>query len=123
MAEIARSPIVVAQPATLLPAGFEDVDVAILAWLAAEARRMRPRLCRCQCTAPQFSASCTESGSGGQSDRPSRKSGGVEIADIAHHLHIEHGHEPIGRGVGDQHAAAHYSAPRRPATPPRAPGR
>jgi hypothetical protein len=41
MAEIARSPIAVAPPSTLLPAGFEDVDVAILAWLAGEAQRMR----------------------------------------------------------------------------------
>jgi hypothetical protein len=41
MAEIARSPIMVAQPPALLPAGFEDVDVAILAWLAGEAQRMR----------------------------------------------------------------------------------
>ena len=44
-AAIARSPIVVLPPATLLPAGFEEVDVAILNWLAAEARRMRPQLC------------------------------------------------------------------------------
>jgi hypothetical protein len=41
MAEIARSPIVVARPQAALPAGFEDVDVAILAWLAGEGQRMR----------------------------------------------------------------------------------
>jgi hypothetical protein len=41
MAAIARSPIVVAPPPTLLPAGFEEVDLAILAWLAGEAQRMR----------------------------------------------------------------------------------
>jgi hypothetical protein len=41
VAAIARSPIVVPRPATLLPAGFEEVDVAILNWIAAEARRMR----------------------------------------------------------------------------------
>jgi hypothetical protein len=41
-AVIARSPIVVArvvarlQPDRRLPAGFEDVDVAILEWIAAE---------------------------------------------------------------------------------------
>ena len=29
---------------TLLPAGFEEVDVAILDWIAAEARRMRRSL-------------------------------------------------------------------------------
>ena len=38
---IARSPIVVLPPVTLLPAGFEEVDLAILNWLAGEARRMR----------------------------------------------------------------------------------
>jgi hypothetical protein len=37
-AVIARSPIVVARPASRLPAGFDDVDVAILNWIAAEAR-------------------------------------------------------------------------------------
>jgi hypothetical protein len=41
VAEIARSPIVVAEPVSLFPAGFEEVDLAILAWLAGEARRMR----------------------------------------------------------------------------------
>jgi hypothetical protein len=38
IAAIARSPIVVARPAARLPAGFDDVDVAILNWIAAEAR-------------------------------------------------------------------------------------
>ena len=40
---IAHSPIVVAQPAmpaARLPAGFDDVDVAILDWIAAEGRRV-----------------------------------------------------------------------------------
>jgi hypothetical protein len=41
MAEIARSPIVILQSAPPLPAGFDEVDVAILAWLAGEAQRMR----------------------------------------------------------------------------------
>jgi hypothetical protein len=41
IAAIARSPIVVPRPATLFPAGFEEVDVAILSWIAAEARHMR----------------------------------------------------------------------------------
>jgi arsenate reductase-like glutaredoxin family protein len=41
IATIARSPIVVPRPVTLLPVGFEEVDVAILGWIAAEARRMR----------------------------------------------------------------------------------
>jgi len=40
---IADSPIVVMPPAALLPPGFEDVDLAILAWLADEAARMRSR--------------------------------------------------------------------------------
>jgi len=40
-ATIAGSPILVAPPVTLLPAGFEEVDLAILNWLAAEAQRMR----------------------------------------------------------------------------------
>ena len=40
---IAHSPIVAPQPpkpATRLPAGFDDVDVAILDWIAAEGRRV-----------------------------------------------------------------------------------
>jgi hypothetical protein len=40
-AAIAGSPIVVMPPVTLLPAGFEEVDIAILNWLAGEAERMR----------------------------------------------------------------------------------
>ncbi len=35
---IERSPIVVARRAPRLPAGFDDVDLAILNWIAAEAR-------------------------------------------------------------------------------------
>jgi hypothetical protein len=38
---IARSPIVVPRPAMLLPAGFDAIDVAILNWIAAEARQLR----------------------------------------------------------------------------------
>jgi hypothetical protein len=38
VAAIARSPIVVARPASRLPCGFGDMDVAILSWIAAEAR-------------------------------------------------------------------------------------
>ncbi len=40
---IAHSQIVVAEPAksaALFPAGFDDVDVAILDWIAAEGRRV-----------------------------------------------------------------------------------
>lgn len=40
---IAQSPIVVAQPhklAARLPAGFDEADVAILEWIAAEGRRL-----------------------------------------------------------------------------------
>jgi hypothetical protein len=40
-ATIAGSPIVMASPVTLLPVGFEDVDLAILNWLAREAQLMR----------------------------------------------------------------------------------
>ena len=46
---IARSPIVVAQlakPAARLPAGFDDVDVAVLEWIAAEGRRLGRNLVR-----------------------------------------------------------------------------
>jgi hypothetical protein len=42
-AVIARSPIVVAEPARQscrLPAGFDEVDAAILHWIAAEGRRI-----------------------------------------------------------------------------------
>jgi hypothetical protein len=47
-AAIARSPIVVAQaPACRrLPDSFEDVDVAILDWIAAEGRRVGRSLYR-----------------------------------------------------------------------------
>jgi hypothetical protein len=42
---IARSQIIVADPALrqLLPAGFDEVDAAILDWIAAEGRRVGPR--------------------------------------------------------------------------------
>jgi hypothetical protein len=46
-AVIAHSQIVVPQPrgpAPLLPAGFDDVDIAVLDWIAAEARRFRRSL-------------------------------------------------------------------------------
>lgn len=42
-AVIARSPIIVAQPPVPvrgLPAGFDQVDAAILDWIAAEGRRI-----------------------------------------------------------------------------------
>ena len=39
---IARSQIVVARPpCRRLPAGFDEVDIAILNWIAAEGRRPR----------------------------------------------------------------------------------
>ena len=42
IAVIARSQIVVARPPRRrLPAGFDDVDIAILNWIAAEGRRAR----------------------------------------------------------------------------------
>ncbi len=40
IAVITSSPIVVRQRAASLPAGFNDVDAAILAWIAAEGRRV-----------------------------------------------------------------------------------
>jgi hypothetical protein len=39
-AVIGRSPIVMVRPTARLPAGFDDVDVAILDWIAAECRRI-----------------------------------------------------------------------------------
>jgi hypothetical protein len=41
VAAIADSPIVVGRPAVVLPEGFEPIDVAILNWIVAEARRLR----------------------------------------------------------------------------------
>jgi len=48
LAVIARSPIVVARrirpfarPLALLPAGYGEVELAMLDWIAAEARRVR----------------------------------------------------------------------------------
>jgi hypothetical protein len=41
MALIGRSPIAVADPIADLPAGFTDVDFAVLDWIAAEGRRIR----------------------------------------------------------------------------------
>jgi hypothetical protein len=40
---IARSPIVLRRRSESLPAGFSDVDAAILAWIAAEGRRIGRR--------------------------------------------------------------------------------
>lgn len=47
-AVIARSQIVVAErlPRRRLPAGFDEVDVAILDWIAAEGRRVARSLVR-----------------------------------------------------------------------------
>ena len=44
VAAVAGSPIVVARPAAaaaVLPPGFDATDIAILSWIAAEARRLR----------------------------------------------------------------------------------
>lgn len=49
VALIARSPIVVARPESAparLPAGYDDADMAILDWIAAEGRRAGRRLVR-----------------------------------------------------------------------------
>jgi hypothetical protein len=40
-AVIAHSQIVVAATAKRLPPGYDDVDIAILEWIAAEGRRAR----------------------------------------------------------------------------------
>jgi hypothetical protein len=48
-AVIVHSQIVVAQPhspITALPAGFEDLDIAVLDWIAVEGRPSRPQLLR-----------------------------------------------------------------------------
>jgi hypothetical protein len=37
---IARSPIMVASPLETLPAGYGEVDVFVLAWIATEGRRI-----------------------------------------------------------------------------------
>jgi hypothetical protein len=47
VAAIARSPIVVARgPKPRLPAGFDEVDIAILEWIAAEGRAAGHRFAR-----------------------------------------------------------------------------
>jgi hypothetical protein len=43
---IAHSPIVVAHSAERLPPGYDDVDAGILAWIAAEVRRIGPGFTR-----------------------------------------------------------------------------
>jgi hypothetical protein len=40
LALIGPSPIAVAKPIADLPAGFTEVDVAVLDWIAAEGRRI-----------------------------------------------------------------------------------
>jgi hypothetical protein len=40
-AVIARSQIIVSPPVTVLPPGFDEADVAVLNWLAAEGARLR----------------------------------------------------------------------------------
>jgi hypothetical protein len=47
-AVIARSPIIVLSPVTLLPPGFDEVDLAVLNWLAAEGQRLRRDFARLQ---------------------------------------------------------------------------
>jgi hypothetical protein len=47
-AVIARSPIIVLPPVTLLPPGFDEVDLAVLNWLAAEGQRLRRDFARLQ---------------------------------------------------------------------------
>ena len=38
---IARSQIIVSPPVTLLPPGYDEADLAVLNWLAAEGARLR----------------------------------------------------------------------------------
>jgi hypothetical protein len=40
LAVIARSQIVLAARSVSLPAGFEDIDIAVLNWIAAEGHRI-----------------------------------------------------------------------------------
>jgi len=40
LALIGRSPIAVARPTANLPAGFTELDVFVLDWIAAEGRRI-----------------------------------------------------------------------------------
>jgi hypothetical protein len=40
-AVIARSPIIVLPPVTLLPPDFDEADLAVLNWLASEGQRLR----------------------------------------------------------------------------------
>jgi hypothetical protein len=47
-AVIARSPIIVLPPVTLLPPGFDEVDLAVLNWLASEGQRLRRDFARLQ---------------------------------------------------------------------------
>jgi hypothetical protein len=47
-AMIARSPIIVLPPVTLLPPGFDAADLAVLNWLAAEGQRPRRSFARLQ---------------------------------------------------------------------------
>lgn len=39
VATISRSPIVIASPTACFPAGYDEVDIAVLEWIAAEGRR------------------------------------------------------------------------------------
>jgi hypothetical protein len=41
LALIGQSPIAIAKPFADLPAGFTEVDVTVLDWIAAEGRRIR----------------------------------------------------------------------------------
>jgi hypothetical protein len=47
-AVIARSPIIVLPPVTLLPPGFGEADLAVLNWLASEGQRLRRSFARLQ---------------------------------------------------------------------------
>src|SRR5262249_6197192 len=40
-----------------------------------------------------------------QADRPPRKARGVIVTGFADHLHVDHGGEPVGRGVRHENAA------------------
>jgi hypothetical protein len=46
LALIGCSPITAAKPAVGLPAGFDEVDAAVLDWIAAEGRRISGRYAR-----------------------------------------------------------------------------
>ena len=88
-----------------LPAGFEDVDLAILDWIATEGRRAGracfPFRSRSQLDSarPRALLLRARERRGGQADGAARKARRVEVAGRSHGLHIEHRGDAVGCGV------------------------